>query len=353
VLISLHKNYQKLGQIDKSKSRIEELIKNQPTEYEYRLLAEINLAQRNFSKAITNYQEYVKLAKNRGTALVELAHAYTVIQNYPAAITNLRKALVWDDGLINANINLVKLLLMTREFDQAQTQINHIRSKAQPLSVADLLQGDFYQKKKLYKKALKSYSKAHKNSPNTLSVISLYRTYKNLGQFNNARKLLESWLPHEKNKNLKAVIALADIYKILDRNDLVIALFKQQLELYPNSIPLNNNIANALLKNDQPLPAITHAKLALKFVPNNVSVLDTLALAYSASGDDNAALPLYRKALSFDFNNNTVKYHLAITLDKLNRTKAAVDLLIQVVESDRKFSEKQSAKELLDLLAKK
>jgi putative PEP-CTERM system TPR-repeat lipoprotein len=343
----LERTYRRTGNLDKLKKILETNIQSKPIEEEYRILASIYLSQRQYGNAISSYQKYVDISKNKGRALIALANAYTITKNYPEAITSMKKALVWQNGLVEANVALVKLLLLTQDFKQAQLVINDIRKKSEPLSIADLLQGDLYFKQQKYKTALSSYLKAHKTYATDQSTLSLYRTYKKLSRYEDAQKLLTPWVNQNKHSDLKPLIALADIYKILHLNDLIIPLYKNGLLKHPNSPLLMNNIANAYTLNNNLIKAVEFAEKALIIAPNNVIIMDTLAWNYSLSGDDEKALALYRKALSIEFNNNTIKYHMAISLERLGRKNAALKMLIEAVESSRPFAENAQAKHLL------
>jgi len=140
---------------------------------------------------------------------------------------------------------------------------------------------------------------------------------------------------------------LADIYKILQLNDLIILLYQYALLKHPDSPLLMNNIANAYTLNNNLIKAVEFAEKALIVAQNNIIIMDTLAWNYSLSGDDEKAIALYRKVLSIEFDNNTIKYRMAFSLDRLGRKNPALKMLIVAVESSRPFAENDQAKDLL------
>ena len=83
------------------------------------------------------------------------------------------------------------------------------------------------------------------------------------------------------------------------------------------------------------------ADKAYTIIPNSVTVLDTKAWIETSRGNYEQALSLLRKADAFDFQNSEVKYHLAITLDKLDRRGEAYSYLQDAALSNANFPDKK------------
>ncbi|WP_440876354.1 XrtA/PEP-CTERM system TPR-repeat protein PrsT [Thalassotalea sp. PLHSN55] len=348
ILFELDKAYRKLGQMDKMQTKLESSIAGSPIAEEHQLLAGIYLANRNYNAAIEQYNRYIELSADRGRAFVLLANAQSMASQYNIAISSLRKALAWNDDLINANIALVKLLLKTKQIKAAQIQIDIIKTKSAGLAVSDLLQGDLHYNQGNYSLAVTSYVKAHQLSPSDQSTLSLYRSYKKLNQLPLAEQALEARLHSNKHKDLKVVLALADIYNQQQAYVKAIKLYKDQLATFPDSAVLLNNLANTLLDNNSYDEALIYANKAYQLLPNNLQVLDTLAWTNLKLEQPEEALALLRKAQAIEFNNNMIKYHLALALKMLGRDKAAQNTLIEAIESVDFFEHREEAKQLLN-----
>ena len=103
----------------------------------------------------------------------------------------------------------------------------------------------------------------------------------------------------------------------------------------------------ANLASDNMEKAQSLAKRAYDISPENVTIIDTNALVELALGNHSKALSLLRQANTLDYGNPEIKYHLALTLDKLNRRKEALIYLKESLSSDNIFSEKDKAISLL------
>ncbi len=347
-LMSLERVYRRTGQLDKIQTKLENALQKKSIAKLHELLGGVYLTQRKYLQAIEQFELYVALADNRGFALSALANAQVTAKDINGAITSLRKALVWNDDIVATHILLTKLLMASNEMKQAKAQINIIRKKDKTDTIADLLTGDLLYRQGKYRKALPFYKNALTSNQSTTNVLALYRTYKKLNKLNEADKLLTAQLDKSEPLNLKYVIALADIYQLQQEHEKATHLYEKALDSYPNSPALLNNLANNLLDEGKVNEATVFAQRAISISPNNVTILDTLAWVQIHLANYEAALTNLRKALAIDAENNSVKYHLAIALDKLNRRKAATSYLIQIVESPRPFKNKEAAKKLLE-----
>jgi len=347
-LFSLDQVYRKTNQLDKIQFKLEAILAKDSIAALHELLGGVYLSQRKYEQAIKEYQRYVDKATNRGYALSILANAQITAKDVNGAISSLKKALVWDDEVVTIHILLTKLLMASGKAEEAAQQIKIIRIKDKEGAIADLLAGDLHFKQKQFSKALSYYQRSLSINPSTASILALYRTYKKLNKFKKAEQLLIGQMERAEYLELRFVIALADVYQLQNKHEEAAKLYQKSLEEYPNSPALLNNLANILIKQGKTDQAIIFAKRAIAIAPNNVTILDTMGWGEINLANYEVALTYLRKALAIDAANNSVKYHLAIALDKQGRRKSAQHYLIQVVESFSPFEEKAQAKKLLD-----
>ncbi|WP_019027170.1 XrtA/PEP-CTERM system TPR-repeat protein PrsT [Colwellia piezophila] len=347
-LIALEQVYRKTKQLDKIQLKLEEILAKKSIGKLHELLGGIYLTQRKYVQAIKQYENYVDEENNRAYALSILANAQITANDINGAISSLKKSLSWDNEVVATHILLTKLLMASGKVEAAAKQIKIIRSKDKEGAVADLLAGDLFFKQGQYAQALPLYQRALSINPSTASILALYRTYKKLNKLNKAERLLTSQIDSSEQLELKFVIALADVYQLQNKHEKVTNLYHNALKVYSDSPALLNNLANNLIEQGEIEQAIVFAKRAMAIAPNNVTILDTLAWGEINLANYEAALIYLRKALAIDADNNSVKYHLAIVLDKQGRRKAAQQYLIQVVESTYPFKKKAQANQLLD-----
>jgi len=347
-LISLEQHYRKTAELETFKVRLEALVKDSPDENIHQLLGGIYLTTRDYPKAIKQFKEKVDIAKDQGEAYLGLANAQVIAQDIPGAILTLEEAVLWNDDLIEANILLVKLLLVDKKLKDASNRIDFIRKKRPSLAIADLLRGDWYYVQGQYQSALQSFQLAYNKNKSEKSILSLYRTYKMMGGISEAETLLVNNLDLDTNFDESIIIALADIYKIQNKSVNAIELYLRALRSAPESIAILNNLAYAYIENNQLDQALNYAQKAYDISPDNVVVIDTFATVFLQMKEYDKSLSLLRQAIAVNSEVQVVKYHIALALDGLNRREAAINQLVDVVQSNKDFEEKEEAKMLLD-----
>lgn len=107
--------------------------------------------------------------------------------------------------------------------------------------------------------------------------------------------------------------------------------FARAIELDPGLVAARLHLATVLLSLHQPATAVTTLEPARAAQPNDPAVLTTLALAHSAQGDYEQALPLAEAAVRLAPQNVDAKYQKAIALQGLGRDREALPLFESVV----------------------
>lgn len=143
-------------------------------------------------------------------------------------------------------------------------------------------------------------------------------------------------------------IALADSYKGSEQIQKSADYYQVLMKKYGPLPILLNNAASVefILGNSE--KANKYAQQAYDYLPENVAIIDTLAWIKSRMGEHKQAIALFRLALTKDFDNAEVKYHIAVTLYALSRKVEAKKYLIEAIDSEQTFSEKEAAIALLN-----
>ncbi len=297
-------------------------------------------------KAIAAYQVAEAKSINNSQVLVHLAKAQLAIDNRLGAIKSLNKAIALNEENLQPMLMLFELMLKQGDKTRAQQLLYSIEKLTPKQPLADLLNAKLAMQNKHYKQAEKSYRKALAKQESQQATLGLFQVLSQQKKYKQADKLLRTWLQKHPD-DVVADIALTENYRYLGKLDDVANMYESLLKQH-NRLPiLLNNAANVFYQLGQKEKALHYAQEAYQKVPKNVAVIDTLAWILSRNGEYQRALPLFREALVIDFNNPEVKYHLAVTLSKQNRFNEARKLLIESVKSERDFSEKEQAKQLL------
>ena len=311
-----------------------------------RLIANLYQQKNQHQQAVLALREFVKKSNNKSNAYIVLAKAQIQAGDKTSAIQSYKKAIVDEQSSVPAHIGLVNLVIENKDETLALNLIRNLKQLTGSKSLEQVLLGELYFALNNISKAKKHYFNALEISDQKQAIIGLYRSFKKENQLNKAIPHLKAWLVKHPN-DLAIEVSLADSYK--QSGDLKQAAENYELLLNKHGeLPiLLNNIANIYYALNEKEKARVHALQAYNYVKDNVAIIDTYAWIESRLGNYEKALPLFRYALTKDYGNAAIKYHLAVTLDKLNRRAEAKGYLLESVDSHQHFHEKEQAKSLL------
>lgn len=115
---------------------------------------------------------------------------------------------------------------------------------------------------------------------------------------------------------------------------------------FTDDVTLYNNLASLLL-NDKPTKALEYAETAVKLAPKHAAALDTYGWVLSKNGQYQLAVAALRQANTLDAADPAIRFHLAYTLVKLQRSDEARLLLQELLADTADFADKAEAKALL------
>lgn len=309
------------------------------------LAANLYIQARENKKAVTEMNLAVKYARNKAPTLLQQAKMQLYFGEKDKAENSLKYAISVDDSFVEAYELLINLYKEVSELDEAKVLLSKLEKQSFPKYIVNRFKGDLYSTSEP-KKSLSYYKASYELEANKPALIGLYRYYLSQKKYERVKSLLERWL--EKNPNdLELTLALGENYK--DRGDFKngIAFYEKHILNNPENVPLLNNAAMNSYHAKYFDKALSLSQRALVLAPKSVNVIDTNAIIELALGNKDKALALLREANTLDYGNAEVKYHLALTLDSMNRRKEALKYLEESVESPQVFSEKDKAQLLL------
>ncbi|GEA10159.1 tetratricopeptide repeat protein [Alteromonas sp. KUL49] len=113
-----------------------------------------------------------------------------------------------------------------------------------------------------------------------------------------------------------------------------------------NKYALLNRLATLYLSIDSRQSEV-YAKQAHQLMPTNANVLHTYGWVLVTNKKFSEALPILREASVRDDINPSLKFHLAYTLHKLQRSEEALDLLQRALSSNSEFAQRVAAQQLV------
>lgn len=333
--------------IDKAIDLLDEYLGRHNKNYvAYRLLGNARMQQNDTAKAIAAYQEMARQAVNKGEAYIQLANVQLNTGKINAAKRSLYKAIAWDEDFIPAYIILAQIAISEVNVKQATLYIDKIASLETDTTIDKVLMAELKIKNKAYDKAEIILLSVLKQQPSRRALLDLIHIYQEKQQFDKALEYISTWLKKQPN-DLLVELAFASTLK--QNNELKKAqrVFMALEQKYPDSSLVLNNAASTAISLGSYTEAIRLATKANELTPKNINFMDTLAWAYLANEQAELALSIYRNALLINYSNPMINYHLALTLDKLDRRQEAQKQLIEVVNSPYEFSDQEAAEALL------
>lgn len=314
------------------------------------LLGESQMADGALKDAINTYQTLVLETPDRAAVgHYLLALVYAQQKNLSAMTESLVRGVELEPGsaLVQPVVKIAMELLKSQAEQLALADRLLIASDQDPRLVAikaDLLMklGDHGGAEELIQGLAAEY-------PEDFGVMrKLFAIQRSGGNKAGSMQTLERW--HDASPEDSAVtLMLAQTYAEDQKEDEAIALLKPLLEARQGNPVVLNNLA-WLLRERDPLLALSYAERAYRLQPKDPATADTLGLLLVNSGNLNRGLSLLDDARIANPSDDSIAFHYAEALAKANRRAEARLILLDLVGET--FPEQESARALLDGLGK-
>ncbi|KMT66011.1 XrtA/PEP-CTERM system TPR-repeat protein PrsT [Catenovulum maritimum] len=176
---------------------------------------------------------------------------------------------------------------------------------------------------------------------------SLIGTLLKQAKYSEAEAQLKVWI-NQYPKDMTAIYLLASCYKQQNKLSLTISLLEKANESLESAIT-HHKLAY-LYQTESLEKAVKHAEKAYKLQSESVAFTDTYGWFLALSERYSEALHYLRLAHAKNASQPDLVYHLAYTLDKLNRHYEAYELLDNVLKRQFEFKNKSNAVKLKDKL---
>jgi len=347
VVLKLSRILAKQNKLDEAVDLVDVFIGLNPKQPQALLtIAKLYQQQNKHQQAVLALRDYVEKSRKKANALIVLAKAQLKAKDNAGAIKSYKKSIIADDKYLPAYLGLVNLTIKGKNEGFSLSLISAIADITQSDSLSLVLKGDLYLALGNNKLSIKFYQRALEKSDQKQAILGLYRSYKQQGQSSKAIRPLNKWLKKYPNDMLVA-IALADSYKGNLQMQESADYYQILMEKYGPLPILLNNAASVEFILGNTDKAEQYAQQAYNYLPENVVIIDTFAWIKSQLGAHKQAIALFRLALIKDFDNAEVKYHIAVTLFALSRKVEAKKYLIEAIDSEQTFPEKEAASALL------
>ena len=308
-------------------------------------VGQCELTQGNTDAAKRAFASMARFAKGSAQVLHRAGENQYRMGDLDAARLSWNSALQYHPDHVFVMRDLALLEGMSGNTERAMALASQIEGLDQGSYLASMVRADVHAYAGRISEAEQEYFNAHSIRATQSSAIGLYRSRWRQGQHNNALAALMSWL--EENPDSKqARTALAMSYITLGQPFLAIEQHERLLESDPENVTLVNNLALLYFQTGHS-SALETAQRAYELDPTHWGALDTLGWILVQRGEPDKGLRFLRDARSRASHNPEIAYHLAVALHGLGRSDEAVAFLELAVSTSGTYDGMDEAQRLL------
>ncbi len=300
-----------------------------------------------FNKAIENYRLAMKADPSAAFLTEELSDLYIQSGRLREAVSDAEDILKQNPNDLNARRILARIY--TRLIGDSQTnridesylrkaveQYQKITEKDPKDAESWLMLGRLHKLGQNSIEAEKAYKKAleiDENNEDALTGLAI--VYSDLGNAKEAAEMLKR--ASDKNPNGRSLAALAGTYEQMRDYSLAAETLKKAIELSPaNTAELKHALARDLMLSDQLDESLKVYEQLAADEPKDAETYLRMSQIYRQKHDFEKARAASQKAKEVDPNNLEVRYSDVGLLEAEGKTREAVDLLQEIVNSTAK-----------------
>ncbi len=297
------KIYYALDNTGKSEKYLKKVIEQNPKDINaYILLASINVKQRYYSAAVTNYEKIIELDPNMNSAYFGLGIVYINMMKWKDAIPQLEKAVQLNLNNNEAYFQIGSAYEALRDFEKAaEAYKNYVKSEPKNPGTGYYNLAICQIELKQFAEAIASFQEALKEKPNDLVINQkLAQACKNAGQYEKAAGIYTN-LSEINPENTK--IYLNNIIKMYDEAnmaDKAIESTNRLIELDPEDADAIYNLGYMYVKLNKYSEAVEPFKRAIEIKPDFKYAYSNLGFCYSKLKKYKDFIAVYKKLVEID-----------------------------------------------------
>lgn len=273
------------------------------------------LAAGRWSEAVEQFKKLAAKFPQNPSVLGDLARAYVGSGDLKKAEEILSSLVQSHPDYVPGIITLSRLFASTHRVSDARTLIKKFPEKLQENPNVILTKAFVEEKAGDMSAAATLYSKYFEIEPSRSAAFAVSRTKFESGDYLSGLQVVQEWVLKHPD-DIVARRELANIFIKMKKDDQA----EKELTIlinppYEDAIAMNN-IA-FLLKDKDAAKALKFAQKAYDKIPDNIAVIDTLAIVSARAGDTKRGVRLYELAMSKNnFPEIKIRYINALIEDK-------------------------------------
>ncbi len=264
----------------------------------------------------------------RAAALTRLGQIQLQGGNVDLGLKELEAASALDPNQVQADLSVIANHLSRKEYDKALEAARKLEKRRPDSPLSHQVVGNVLLAKKDVAGARKSFEQALKLDPTYLQAAfvlsNLDLADKNVAV---ARARYESIIEKDPKKE-GAYIGLADLIARSGGNpDEVVRTLQRAVTANPSAVASRLALASFYLNRKEPKLAVAAARDAAALAPNNPRVLETLAAANEAAGDQHQAIEALNKLVQVSPRQDEALVQLAAAYARMGQPDKAAENL--------------------------
>lgn len=259
---------------------------------------------------------------------IKLGELRMIQHRAPEGEALFRQALGIDPDSVEATHGLVQVFLAKNKPADALKFVDDQLARSPGNSALYVLQGELLLQLKQSDQAMSSLARALElDNKNLNALVLLAQLQARAGKQDQAIANYQRALEFAPN-DVRLYVLLGTAYESMGNWQQAQSTYQKALTIQPDHPLASNNLAYLLLEHGgSPTVALTLAQVARKGLPNLPNSADTLGWAYYNNAAYSVATPLFEEAIKKGPDNQTYRYHLAMNYRKLNDlTRARTEL---------------------------
>lgn len=305
--------YLRQGSTEKALALAQRMQGNQANQVDsLDLLAQAATAAGKHAMALDALQKLAVLQSANAELQLRIARTQMVLQNKPAALQSVRKAIAVAPNREDALALGSALLIDSRSFDDARKLARLAQQRQPAAAIGFKLEADALLEAGKFDEAVVLYERGLSLQRSGPMLIALHRGLNAAGKHEAAQRQMLQWLAAQPADQPTRLYFASHL---LQQGDHAGARreYESILERDPDNVLALNDLAWVLLQMKDPA-ALRLAEQAYKLAPSNPAVADTLAWILAESGKPARAVPLLKKALETAPTSAEIRLHYAHAL---------------------------------------
>lgn len=311
--------------------------------------AKVLIAAGKTADAIKTFRQASFSSGGTPKEMLRISGFQITLKDFKGARDTLKAAITLNPSYLPAHRALIDIEARLGGVKNALEMAQVILAAYPKSAMGNLLTGNLLVRSGRIDEAIKTYELGLAKQPdNDIIARRLYHTRVAAKEQAAALKELELWnVRYPGNPRVERVLAAA--YLLTGNIKRAKTTHETYVKKYPNDIGMLNNLALLYDRLKDPR-AFDVVKKAYKLAPTLPPVLDTYGWLLVKRGEPAKGLPFLRDASARASKAHGVRYHIAVALSRLGRPQQARAELEFILKSKDTFKERDDAKRLLNEL---